>query len=124
MQKRTTYLLTAIVCCFVTFQYGCKQQPQPEVNKNPENTYSVKGSVHEMNIWPETVDFPEHEGKGEFMSYCSVCHSLKYITMQPDFPRKTWEAEVNKMITKFKAPIDSNTAIKIIDYLAAVKSKK
>ncbi len=76
-----------------------------------------------MNIFPESPDFPEHEGKGEFMSYCSMCHSLKYITMQPDFPRKTWAAEVNKMITKFKAPVDSIAAEKIIDYLAAVKSK-
>ena len=102
--------------------HGCS--PQPVVaEKKPENTFSLNGSVREMTIWPETPAFPEHEGRAEFVSYCSMCHSLKYITMQPDFPRKTWEAEVNKMTTKYMAPIDSVTCRKIVDYLVVIKSK-
>lgn len=123
MYKNTVYIIAAIAFFIMSITYGCKRQQQPEVNKTPENTFSINGSVREMNIWLETPEFPEHEGRGEFMSYCSMCHSLKYITMQPDFPRKTWEAEVNKMITKFKANIDSATAKKIVDYLVMVKSK-
>jgi hypothetical protein len=95
---------------------------QKDAVKKPEHTFSVKGSVREMTIWPETVEFPEHEGKTEFTAYCGVCHSLRYITVQPDFPRKVWEAEVTKMVVKYKAPIDSATSKKIVEYLVAIKS--
>ncbi len=112
-----------LVSCFsILVLYGCNR-PQQEANNNPENTFSIKGSVHELDLYPDpTPAFPEHEGKSEFISYCAICHSLKYITIQPDFPAKTWEAEVNKMIAKYHAPIDSVNAKKIIAYLVAVKS--
>ena len=122
MNKRRIYLPLVLISCLTILTYGCNQQ-QKDANKQPENTCAIHGSVHELVIHPETIDFPEHEGKALFMSYCSVCHSLKYISMQPDFPRKTWEAEVTKMVAKYKAPIDSVTCLKIVDYLAAVKSK-
>jgi mono/diheme cytochrome c family protein len=112
-----------LVACFVALAaYGCKHAPQ-EVAKTPENTFTVKGSVREMDLNPSPPPaFPEHEGKTEFMSYCAICHSLKYISSQPDFPQKTWEAEVTKMVAKYHAPIDSVTAKKIVAYLVAVKS--
>jgi hypothetical protein len=118
MTKKTMYILLAISCMLVA--YSC--QPKHDIAKMPENTFTVKGSVRELNIWPEATEFPEHPGKAEFVAYCGICHSLKYITMQPDFPRKTWDAEVTKMITKFKAPIDSVTGKKIVEYLVAIKS--
>jgi hypothetical protein len=119
--------LSIIILCSAIVMPGCRQ-PQPEIKPLPsikqgENTFSEKGSVREMTLSFETPQFPEHDGKGEFMSYCAMCHSLKYISMQPDFSRKTWEAEVTKMIVKYKAPIDSATAKKIVEYLVAVKSK-
>ena len=121
MNKKTVYLLL-VTCSVLLVSYGCNRQQQ-EVNKKPGNTFSIKGSVHEMNIYPETPpEFPEHDGKTEFVSYCAICHSLKYISIQPGFPPKIWEAEVNKMIMKYHAPIDSVTGKKIVAYLVAVKS--
>ena len=75
-----------------------------------------------MSITPEITNFPEGEGKSEFTSYCSMCHSLRYISMQPNFSKKIWEEEVHKMVAKYNAPIDSVTCIKIVDYLVKVKS--
>ena len=68
MPKKTNYIFVAAAYCLMIVSYGCKQQ-QPDTNKKPENTFSVNGGVREINIWPETPDFPEHDGKGEFMSY-------------------------------------------------------
>ena len=125
MIKKTGYLLPAM-CGILMVVYGCGQQQHEVATKpngsQPEHTFTINGSIREMVIWPETPEFPEHEGKAEFVSYCGICHSLKYISMQPDFPRKTWEAEINKMVTKFKAPVDSVTGKKIIDYIVAIKS--
>jgi sulfite dehydrogenase (cytochrome) subunit B len=111
----TAGLLTTIFC-------SCSENPKKVVEKQPEHTFSIKGSVREMSISPAPVDFPDHEGKSEFVSYCGICHSLRYISAQPDFPRKVWEAEVTKMIIKYHAPIDSVNGKKIVDYLVAIKS--
>jgi len=106
--------------------YGCReQQPAPPkvVATASKHTYTEKGSVREMTIQPEEMEFPEHDGKTEFVSYCGICHSLKYITAQPAFPRKTWEAEVHKMIEKYGAPVDSIKSRKIVDYLVAINGR-
>jgi sulfite dehydrogenase (cytochrome) subunit B len=116
-QRNATLCTLALVCLLS----ACSQQPPAP--KAQASTFSIKGSVREMNIPPEVVDFPEHGGKQEFMSYCAMCHTLKYISMQPNFPRKVWEAEVTKMIAKYKAPIDTPTSKKIAEYLVAIKSK-
>ncbi len=123
MSKYSVYIV--LVACIVGLvAYGCNQ-PKQETASAPENTFSVKGSVREMDLNPSPPPvFPEHEGKTEFLSYCAICHSLKYISSQPDFPAKTWEAEVTKMVAKYHAPVDSVTAKKIVAYLVAVKGKK
>ena len=123
MNRKYTIILLAI-CLNMAFISGCNSK-SVDAYKQPPNTFSITGSVREMNLYPDAPPaFPEHEGKAEFMSYCGICHSLKYITSQPDFPAKTWDAEVTKMITKYHAPIDSVNAKKIVAYLVAVKGKK
>jgi cytochrome c5 len=59
----------------------------------------------------------EGEGRAETESFCAMCHSTRYITMQPPLPGATWEAEVNKMIKTFGAPIPEASAKKIVSYL-------
>jgi hypothetical protein len=49
---------------------------------------------------------------------CAACHSLDYPrTNAPFMDRKTWQGEVDKMINVFGAPIASDDAKAIIDYL-------
>jgi hypothetical protein len=64
------------------------------------------------------------QGEEEFKMYCITCHSLRYIEMQPPFPRKTWEKIVDKMVKNFGAPIPDSSAKVIVDYLVAVKGKQ
>ena len=50
---------------------------------------------------------------------CASCHSLDYLrTNSPFLDRKGWQAEVNKMINVFGAPVASGDAKTIVDYLA------
>jgi len=112
-----------LIVAFILIVSSCHRK-EDAVTSAPVNTFTVKGSVREMSLNPDPAPvFPEHEGKMEFTSYCAICHSLKYISSQPDFPAKTWEAEVTKMIVKYHAPIDSVTSKKIIAYLVAVKGR-
>lgn len=49
---------------------------------------------------------------------CAACHSLDYIQMNSPYPNAaTWDAEVNKMIKAFGAPIEDADAKAIADYL-------
>jgi hypothetical protein len=57
------------------------------------------------------------EGKAEVEGYCSMCHSTRYITMQPPLPPETWAAEVNKMVKVMGQPIPDDVQPVIIKYL-------
>jgi sulfite dehydrogenase (cytochrome) subunit B len=51
---------------------------------------------------------------------CQACHSADYISTQPPGEGKAfWQAEVQKMIKVYKAPIAESDAAVIVNYLAA-----
>ncbi len=75
-------------------------------------------SNYEVSSFPSfEPGLAEGEGRQEVQSFCVTCHSQTYITMQPPLPGATWEAEVNKMIKSYGAPIPDAAAKKIISYL-------
>ncbi len=67
----------------------------------------------------ESVLLKAGVGRDVVEGYCGACHSLDYPRMNSSFlNRQGWEAEVNKMIKVFGAPIEAANAKIIIDYLA------
>lgn len=52
---------------------------------------------------------------------CLTCHSAGMVLNQPAMPRATWQAEVDKMRTVYKAPIPEEEVKPIVDYLAKLK---
>ena len=68
-------------------------------------------------------DLPDGPGKSAVNAACVICHSTRYITMQPAFGRKTWEAEVDKMKKVFGAPVSDEQAGQIVTYLMSVRGK-
>jgi nitrous oxide reductase accessory protein NosL len=49
---------------------------------------------------------------------CGGCHSLDYLRINSVFmDRKVWQAEVDKMVNVFGAPIEPKDAATIVDYL-------
>ena len=79
----------------------------------------AQGTVHSINL-PETrVELKPGEGLPKVETFCNICHSLDYITMQPKFTRPQWTATVNKMIKVFGAPINEEDSRLIANYLVA-----
>jgi hypothetical protein len=65
------------------------------------------------------VPLKDAPGRDVVQNKCATCHSLDYPrTNAPFMDRKAWETEVNKMINAFGAPITSDDAKVIIEYLA------
>jgi mono/diheme cytochrome c family protein len=73
---------------------------------------------YDVGAYPSfTPELAEGEGRQEVQSFCAICHSTRYITMQPPLPGATWEAEVNKMIKAYGAPIPEAAGKRITAYL-------
>jgi cytochrome c553 len=77
-----------------------------------------------------TVDLPDEDrmftgpGADAINSNCLACHSAGMVLDQPALSRETWTAEVNKMITAYKAPVAPGDVPAIIDYLTRLPSGK
>jgi cytochrome c5 len=89
---------------------GQLQQPAP--------TSLRDDSVYRVSAYPQyTPELAEGEGRTETATFCNLCHSTRYITMQPPLPAATWEAEVTKMRKTLGAPIPDASAALITKYL-------
>lgn len=90
--------------------------------QNDSNSNQMNASV--IPLGEVRTNFPETDGYELFKTNCISCHSLRYIEMQPDFPRKIWENIVHKMVKNFGAPIPDSTANAIVDYIMTVKAEQ
>jgi len=93
----------------------------PKDAKTDKKAVQVTRKSIELPHYP--ADFPPGKGKELFVSRCGVCHTLRYVTMQPNFPEKIWAKEVDKMIKTYGAHIDKKEAKEIVDYLNTIKGK-
>lgn len=71
-----------------------------------------------------TTNLPEAAGYQTFKTNCNICHSARYVEMQPDFPEKTWAAIVGKMKNTYGAPVTDSAAKVIVQYLVSIKGEK
>ncbi|WP_043159376.1 sulfite:cytochrome C oxidoreductase subunit b precursor [Bradyrhizobium sp. Ai1a-2] len=67
--------------------------------------------------------FPGGSSANAINNNCLACHSPDMVLNQPPLPKATWEAEVNKMINAYKAPIDKADVPAIVSYLVQTKGK-
>ncbi|HEU4660370.1 MAG TPA: cytochrome c [Pseudolabrys sp.] len=64
------------------------------------------------------VQLKKGEGLDKVEGNCAACHTLAYIPMNSPFLNaKGWDAEVDKMIKAYGAPIDEADAKAIKEYL-------
>ena len=67
----------------------------------------------------ETVPLKSGPGLEVVEKNCGACHSVDYLRINSFLNRQGWEAEVNKMIKAFAAPVEPGEAKIIVDYLTA-----
>lgn len=126
MNRRWKMALT-LVGMVVTVAGGLVFAQMPSGSYGSTNAASI-GQVAAPEFAPDakydvgpypsfTPELAEGDGRAEVQSFCATCHSTRYITMQPPLPGPTWEAEVNKMMKVYGAPIPEVAAKKITTYL-------
>jgi sulfite dehydrogenase (cytochrome) subunit B len=67
---------------------------------------------------PEIANGPNKE---VYQKNCLICHTARYVSMQPRFSKTVWQSEVKKMVDAYGAPIPEADQPLIVEYLVAVK---
>ena len=73
------------------------------------------------------VDLPQSDqmftgqGADAINNNCLACHSADMVLNQPALTKAAWQAEVNKMIQIYKAPVAAADAAAVVDYLNRTK---
>jgi hypothetical protein len=94
---------------------GLSQQPAAKASK------SANKAVQEITlpeITPEIAPGPNLE---TYEKRCLLCHSNRYVAMQPRFSRTVWEKEVKKMVDAYGALIPPPEQQEIVEYLVAIR---
>jgi cytochrome c5 len=87
----------------------------------------TKVSAAGITLQSVRVDIPDREttfpgpGSDAINNNCLVCHSAGMVLNQPSLPKAAWQAEVDKMIHVYKAPVAPEDVAAIVDYLAKIK---
>ena len=77
-----------------------------------------------VDLPPGDDMFPNGSGADAINNNCLACHSADMVLNQPALPKAQWQAEIDKMRTAYKAPIDPKDVDAILDYLVSVKGAK
>jgi mono/diheme cytochrome c family protein len=84
-----------------------------------------------LSLKTVSVDLPADErmfaneaGADAVNNNCLACHSADMVLNQPALSKAQWKAEVDKMRTAYKAPIDAKDIDPIVDYLVSIRGTK
>ena len=94
---------------------------QSATGKDGKSTKASKAAVQEITLPQYPPDMPAGPHVEAFQSHCLLCHSARYVTTQPRFPRAVWEKEVKKMVDVYGAPITAAEQQEIVEYLVAIR---
>jgi cytochrome c5 len=96
--------------------------PPQATNGAPSRTAkSAKNPVHEITLPQYPPEMPPGPNLEIFQRHCLLCHSARYVTMQPHFSRVVWEKEVKKMVDAYGAPINPQDQQQIVEYLVIIQ---
>ena len=68
--------------------------------------------------------FPDGPGRRQFQTSCVVCHSPRYIAMQPRFTQTVWTTEVHKMVTAYGAHVTPEEEAAIVTYIMTIRGAR
>jgi cytochrome c5 len=114
----TNSIRGAVVVAIVvgTCQVGQSQQSPKTSPKQAGND-----AVHTIVLPQYSPEIPAGPHVNTYRKDCLVCHSARYVAMQPRFPQAVWEKEVKKMVDAYGAQIPDAEQKEIVEYLVVVR---
>src|SRR5690349_8284390 len=80
---------------------------------------SIAAASDAWKLPPETAQYKDGPGKELAVTSCSLCHSADYLSTQPPLSSAAWKATVEKMRSRYGAPIDTNNVDAVVKYLSS-----
>jgi mono/diheme cytochrome c family protein len=74
------------------------------------------GSIRTIDLPHYQPNLPDAPGREAFASACLICHSSRYIAMQPPITAAKWEENVRKMMKVFAAPVPEEQVGDVVKY--------
>lgn len=123
MRKIVLLIPLCIVAAGTTYNFAEPAPSAAPASKDPAvQPAQVKDGVRSVPaypiLWP---DMPAGPNKDVYLANCVTCHTQEYVLMQPNFSRKVWTAEVEKMKKSYGAPIDDAKMPQIVEYLLSFR---
>jgi len=115
--------MLGVLCSTVFWMGGGRclaDAPQSNTTNQPPAEVMAVDTVRSITMPHFEPGLPVGPGRREFLAVCVSCHSPRYVTMQPPFPRQQWEETVAKMVKAYGAPADEKQVNAIVDYLEAI----
>jgi hypothetical protein len=95
------------------------QQPSTIASKTPAKAGSSQ--VHSIVLPQYPPEIAEGPNVETYSKNCLICHTARYVSMQPRFSKTVWQNEVKKMVDAYGAPVSEADQALIVEYLVAVK---
>jgi cytochrome c5 len=95
------------------------QQPPSSAAKPAANAGSTQ--VHSIVLPKYAPEIQPGPNVEVYSKDCLRCHTARYVSMQPRFPKSVWQSEVKKMVDAYGASIPEADQPLIVEYLVAVR---
>lgn len=111
-----------LVLVLTTFALAVSLAAKPQASANSQSAAKNAPTQVERIALPDySGQVPQGPNLQVYEKDCLICHSARYVTMQPGFPRSTWEKEVKKMVESYGANVSDADQREIVEYLVAVR---
>jgi hypothetical protein len=94
---------------------------QPSTNASKPAVKAGVSQVHSIVLPQYPSEIAGGPNVDAYRKDCLLCHTARYVSMQPRFPKTVWQNEVKKMVDAYGAPISEADQALIVEYLVAVK---
>ena len=121
MTKRTHPGLSICLVALAMGLFAAAAAQQAGNGAPPKSAKAAKNPVQEISLPQYPTELPAGPNLDVFQNKCLLCHSARYVTMQPRFSRAVWEKVVKKMVDAYGASISAPEQVQIVDYLVAIK---
>lgn len=119
--ERRTAALPFLALVMLGTTWSMIASAQESSSAKPHATTASASPVHEITLPQYPPELAAGPNLSVYQKRCLTCHSARYVTMQPRFPRSVWEKEVKKMVEAYGAAVPEAEQQQIVDYLVAVR---
>jgi len=118
--NRWTFLWM-VVAMVIALTLAQQAGSQSKSSSSPSKSSAGDGQVQQITLPQITSQIAPGPNVVVYEKDCLICHSARYVAMQPRFSKTVWQAEVKKMVDAYGAQIPETDQALIVEYLMAVK---